>query len=258
MPGLGLLAFVITSRLGDHLPLYRLENIFARQHVTIARRTRCPWLAAAGKLVRPRIELVARRVRLSRVIHTDDTTVPVQDGGKCPQARIGTYLGDRAPPHIVYGFTPNRTRAGAANWLREYRGYLQADAYGSYDGPYAGGHVLAVACWAHARRKFFDAQETGGRRAATMPSLVRDRYAMAGTAKPSSDDERRALRQEPSVPPLARIKDWLAGATHDPSRLPRSMAGQAIHLRTQSVDRAVRLHDRGLPRHRQQRGGTGA
>ena len=228
LPGPGLLAFVITSKLGDHLPLYRLENIFARQQVTIARSTMCAWLAAAGELVRPLVELMARHVRASRVIHTDDTTVPVQAEEKCRQARIWTYLGDLANPYIVYDFTPNRTRAGPANWLRDYRGYLQADAYGGYDGIYSGGHVLEVACWAHARRKFFDAQDTDGKRAAYMLSLVRELYAVEDEAKPLADDARRALRQERSIPLLARIKEWLDSAGNDPSLLPRSMMGQAI------------------------------
>lgn len=88
------------SKLGDHLPLYRLENIFARQKVEVARSTMCAWLAAAGELVRPLVELMAKRVRQSRVVHTDDTRVPIQapGEGKCKQGRIWTYIGDRDHP----------------------------------------------------------------------------------------------------------------------------------------------------------------
>lgn len=114
LAGPGLLAYVITSKLGDHLPLYRLERIFARQDVHIARSTMCAWLLTTGKLVQPLVDLMANRVRESRVIHTDETRVPVQDEtieGKCKSGRIWTYIGDRDHPYIVYDYTPDRTRA---------------------------------------------------------------------------------------------------------------------------------------------------
>lgn len=241
LPGPGLLAYVVTSKLGDHLPLYRLERIFGRQGVEIARSTMCAWMAAAGVLARPLVDLLIQRVRRSRVIHTDDTTVPVQerglvtaDGrGKCKTGRIWTYLGDGANPYIVYQYTPNRSRAGPAAWLSEYQGYLQADAYGGYDGIYAGQAVTEVACWAHARRKFFDAKETDGKRAAQMLSLVRELYAVErGADEPTDqaraldDDARRELRQRQSVPILAKIKQWLD--TEREIVLPRSPMGGAI------------------------------
>ena len=227
LPGPGLLAYVIVSKLGDHLPLYRLEHIFARQQLHVARSTMCAWLAATGELVRPLVELMIQRVRLSRVIHTDDTRVPIQapGEGKCKSGRIWTYLGDRDHPYVVYDYTPDRTRAGPANWLRDYNGYLQADAYGGYDGIYSCG-AIEVACWAHARRKFFEAKDTDGKRAAQMLSFVRELYAVEDEANPLTDDERRDLRQVRSVPILGEIKAWL-----DRERgvvLPRSPMGEAF------------------------------
>jgi transposase len=227
LPGPGLLAYVAVSKLGNHLPLYRLETIFSRQQVEIARSTMCAWLAAAGELVRPLVELMAERVRASKVIHTDDTRVPIQapGEGKCRQGRIWTYIGDRHHPYIVFDYTPDRTRAGPTNWLRGYSGYLQADAYGGYDGIFHSG-ASEVACWAHARRKFFEAKETDGKRAAQMLAFVRDLYSIEDDAKLLGDDERRAMRQARSTPILAEIKTWL-----DRERdvvLPRSPMAQAI------------------------------
>jgi transposase len=162
LPGPSLLAYVITSKLGDHLPLYRLENIFERQRVHIARSTMCAWMRFCGELVQPLVDLMAERVRQSRVIHTDDTTVPIQSPGakQCRKGRIWCYLGDEANPYIVYDYTPSRSRDGPARWLSGYEGYLQADAYGGYDGIYHQENVTEVACWAHARRKFYDAQDS--------------------------------------------------------------------------------------------------
>jgi transposase len=228
LAGPGLLAYVAVSKLGDHLPLYRLEQIFARQQVQVARSTLCAWLAAGAKLLEPLVTLMTERVQQSRVIHTDDTRVPVQSPGekKCRNGHLWTYLGDHDHPYLVYDYTPNRSRAGPAQWLGGYRGYLQADAYGGYDGIYAGGAVREVACWAHARRKFFEAQETDQLRAGQMLLLIRELYAVEDRAKGLAEAQRLALRQAHSVPVLARIDAWLA--EHSTQVLPRSPLALAI------------------------------
>ena len=228
LPGPGLLAYVATSKLGDHLPLYRLEHIFQRQNVQIARSTMCAWLAAAGELVRPLVARMIERILLSRDIHTDDTPVPIQSPGegKCRKGRLWAYLGDAANPYIVYDYTPDRTRAGPASWLRDYKGYLQADAYGGYDGIYHTGKVVEVACWAHARSKFFEAKETDGRAPPRCSRWCASCTRSRTRAKTLDDAARRELRQAQSVPILARIKAWLDAEAQ--VVLPRSPMGQAI------------------------------
>jgi transposase len=228
LPGPSLLAYVVTSKLADHLPLYRLENIFGRQRVHVARSTMCAWMRAAGELVAPLVELMAIRVRRSRVVHTDDTTVPIQSPGakQCRKGRIWCYLGDEANPYTVYDYTPDRSRAGPAKWLAGYRGYLQADAYGGYDGIYHAGSVAEVACWAHARRKFYDAQDSDQKRSAQMLALIGELYAIEREAKDTDEANRLALRQERSVSVLAKIKDWLD--TEGEIVLPRSPLAAAI------------------------------
>lgn len=228
LPGPSLLAYVAVSKLGDHLPLYRLERIFERQQVHVARSTMCAWMAAAGELIKPLVGLMISRVRQSRVIHTDDTPVPIQSPGakQCRKGRIWCYLGDAAHPYTVYDYTPSRTRDGPAKWLAGFTGYLQADAYGGYDGIFAGGGATEVACWAHARRKFYDAQDSDGKRAADMLALIGELYAVEREAKDAPDDVRLALRQERSAPVLAQVKAWL-----DAERevvLPRSPVATAI------------------------------
>lgn len=247
LPGPGLLSHVIVSKLGDHLPLYRLEKIFDRQQVDIARSTMSAWMLAASELVKPLVDVMTRRVKQSQVIHTDETRVPVQDGttpGRCKSGRIWTYIGDEQNPYVVYDYTPDRTRAGPQRFLADYKGYLQADAYGGYDGIYIKGNVIEVACWAHARRKFFDAKETDGRRSAQMLEMVRRLYTVEDESKALDHDARRALRQEKSVRVLAEIRAWLD--LEKQIVLPRSPMGGAITYTLNQWDALCRYTDQGF------------
>lgn len=211
LPGPSFLAYIATSKLADHLPLYRLENIFARLDVHIARSTMCAWMRCGGQLVAPLVDLMTERIRRSRVIHTDDTPVPIQSPGakQCRKGRIWCYLGDDQHPYTVYDYTPSRTRDGPAKWLAGYQGYLQADAYGGYDGIYHSQGVTEVACWAHARRKFFDAQDSDRRRAGEILALIGQLYAIEREAKDADEAGRLELRQSRSREILAEIREWL-------------------------------------------------
>ncbi|HEX4286562.1 MAG TPA: IS66 family transposase [Terracidiphilus sp.] len=228
LAGPSLLAYIITSKLGDHLPLYRLERIFERQQVHVARSTMCAWMRCAGELVRPLVALMTQRVRKSRAIHTDDTTVPVQSPGQkqCRKGRIWCYLGDEDHPYTVYDYTPSRSRDGPAKWLTNFTGYLQADAYGGYDGIYHAQGVTEVACWAHVRRKFYDAQDSDEQRSAQMLALIAELYAVEREAKDADEAARFTIRQERSLSVLARIKAWLDAEQE--VVLPRSPTATAI------------------------------
>ena len=134
----GLLSYVIVSKWSDHLPLYRLETILERHGIEIARSTMCDW--AAGCRSAPAAARVDdERVLQSRIIHTDDTPVNVLDKNRS-QTRTGAllvYLGDGDHPYTVFTFTASRSRDGPREFLRGWSGYLQADAFGGYDGIYA-------------------------------------------------------------------------------------------------------------------------
>ena len=228
IPGPGLLAHLVVSKYGEHMPLYRLEDEFARHGVELSRGTLCRWAGGMAGLLMPLYTFKVMRVRRSGVIHTDDTPVPVLDSS-LPKTRTGrfwVYAGDEDNPYTVYEYTSSRERDGPATFLREFQGFLQADAYGGYDGIYATGNVKQVSCWAHARRKFFDAQETDKTRALTMLAMARELYAVEDEAMEYSDEARRALRQEKSVPILTRIKTWLDAESR--VVLPRSLMSRAM------------------------------
>jgi transposase len=160
LPGVGLLAHVIVSKYLDHLPLYRLEGIFARNGVRLSRQTTCGWMAECAGLLEPIWKGMNARILRSRVIQTDDTPAPVQAPdlkGRNRAGRLWVYLGGRGHPFVVYDYTPDRKGAGPENFLRAYlSGYLQSDAFAGYHGLHLRG-LIEVGCWAHARRKFHDA-----------------------------------------------------------------------------------------------------
>ena len=136
LPGPGLMAHTVLAKYGDHLPLYRQEDEAARHGLVLRRSTLCDWVAAAADLVEPLYLRMCQLVRLSQVVHTDDTTVKLLDPSlrQARTARFWAYVGDADHPYSVYDFTTSRQRDGPAKFLASFQGYLQADAYGGYDG----------------------------------------------------------------------------------------------------------------------------
>src|SRR5262249_9793955 len=176
--------------------------------------------------------LMCDRVRRSKVIHTDDTPVTTLDRGDPDgrkTGRIWVYLGDREHPYTVYDMPARRSRDGPRTFLDDFNGYLQADAFGGYDGLYARG-VTEVACWAHARRKFFEAKETAAAEAHEALARIRALYEIEARAKSLAPAQRAALRQAEAVPLLASIGRWLDYLR--PRALPKSPLGQAVTYAT--------------------------
>lgn len=202
MAGPGLLAYVITSKFADYLPLYRLENIFARNGFEIDRATMCVWAGDVADLVRPLYEQMVQRVLLSHVVHTDDTPMPMLQPEKARQARMWVYIGDQDHPYNVFDFTISRSRDGPATFLGNYAGTLQADAYGGYDGICVEKSIRQAGCWAHARRKLVDSQDLEPAITAEALVLIGKLFAVEQEAKDLSAADRLALRQSQSRPVL--------------------------------------------------------
>lgn len=242
----GLLSHVIVSKYGDHTPLHRLEGILKRTGVQFARSTLCDWAAGCAEALSPLVDRMIRQVLASTVIHTDDTPVKVQDRRQT-QTRTGrfwVYLGGEDHPQTVFAYTPSRSRDGPMAFLRDWgknqRVYLQADAFGGYDGIYAGqagGQVTEVACWAHARRKFYDARHSDPAAGSHALAMIRLLYDVETQAKKTAHKTgeplvavRHRLRQQQSLGRLAELNTWLTSqqAEHGGPILPKSPVGQAI------------------------------
>jgi transposase len=221
------LAHTVLSKYGDHAPLYRQEDVHARHGVILRRSTLCDWIAAAADLVEPLYQRMCKLVLESRIIWTDDTPVKLLDPvlGRARTARFWTYLGDRRHPYTVYDFTDSRARDGPRSFLKDFRGYLQADAYGGYDGIYASGRVVEVACWAHARRKWHEARTTDPARAHHALALIQRLFEIEDECRETQPDVRCTVRHERALPLLAEFRAWLNSNCAD--CLPKSPIGQA-------------------------------
>ena len=209
LAGPGLLAYIVTSKFSDYLPLYRLEEIFARQGFEIARATQSVWCGAVADLAEPLYQRMAARVRASHVVATDDTVLPMLSVGKTQAARMWVYVGDSEHPYNVFDFTLNRGRDGPLQFLQEYKQVLLADAYGGYNGVVAGNAITRAGCWSHARRKFIEAEKTAPEIAREAVALLRALFAVEKQAKEVSVAERLALRQARSAPLLAELRQKL-------------------------------------------------
>ena len=211
--GPGLLAHVITAKYVQHLPLYRQEEIFARQNVLIRRSTLAGWMAQSAECLLPLQKLMVRRVLAGNVLGTDDTPVPVRDPDldHTRTGRFWAYVGDDAHRYTVYDFTPSRKRDGPQKFLKDYQGVLQADAFNGYDGIFlkSNGRIIEAACCAHARRKFYEARETSPQIAHQTLAFFGRLYAVEHEAETLSPEARCALRQEKSVPILDDMHSWL-------------------------------------------------
>ena len=206
MAGPGLLAYIVTSKFADYLPLYRLEDIFERQGFEISRATQSVWCGDVADLVEPLYELMAGRVRQSHVVATDETIMPMLSVGQTKQARMWVYVGDQAHPYNVFDFTLSRGRDGPKQFLKDYQEVLLADAYGGYNGVVAGNQITRAGCWAHARRKFIDAEKVAPERAREAVELLRALYAVEKEAKDVSAAERLEIRQARSAPILIELR----------------------------------------------------
>jgi transposase len=228
--GAGVLAEVVVSKFGEHLPLYRFEDISTRYGLYLPRSTLCDWVRTVADLLKPLYELQKELVQTAPVIWSDDTHVTVL-GGDQPGSRKGrfwVYIGPAAIPYDVYDFTEDRTRDGPARFLANYTGYLQADAFSGYDGIYADsdGKILEVACWAHARRKFYEARSSSPAEASLTLQMIWRLYEIEDRARSLDDDARRAMRQTEAVPILERLRQELDRLTS--KLLPKSALAQAV------------------------------
>lgn len=247
--GAGLLAQVIVAKYADHTPLARQERIFARHGQRLSRQTLCDWVLACAHKLNPLVQALAEYVRSAPVIFSDDTTLALQQPrvkgqprrGRTVTARLWAYLAggwrqdaegqwQRIAPAALYDFTLTRSGEHPRRVLQGWRGTLQADDFSGYHQGFRQG-ITHAACWAHARRKFFDIVKAAPQGAP--PGLAHDAmrfitriYKIESDIRGKPPDERAQERQARSAPLLQDFHQWLQG--HAGGLLPKSPLGQAF------------------------------
>lgn len=210
----GLLAWVAISKYLDHLPLYRVEQIAARQQVILARSTLSEWIGRIGVALQPLADRLSEKLRQQTSLHADETPVQQLDPGKgkTKRAYLWAYRSNDlsgSPPMVVFDYQVSRSGQHAANYLQDWRGTLMVDDYSGYKALFANG-VREIGCWAHARRKFFELHAAGGNpTAAEALQRIARLYAIEEQAKDQTTAQRAQLRAQHSQPELQALYDWL-------------------------------------------------
>jgi transposase len=227
--GPGFLASVAVERFGNHMPYNRLEQKYATEGLDLSRSVLERSMARCASILKPLHDELLAEVLRSPSIFTDDTPVTIarpssQLGSK--QGRVWIYA-DREGRHH-YDFTDSRKRDGPLKILGDYRGFMQADAYPGYDALFLPEGATEVACWAHARRKFVDAEKTEPELASGAIERIKALYAIEKhcTAANLDDTRRLAVRLRQSVPLLDELFAWMG--LQEAQVLPKSPMGAAL------------------------------
>ncbi len=236
LAGPGLLAHVLVSKYADHLPLYRQSEIYARSGVDLERSTLADWVGGASRTLRPLVESLKRYVLSAEKLHGDDVPVPVLEPGhgKTKTGRLWTYVRDDRPTGseeasaVWFAYSPDRKGEHPAGHLKNYRGILQADGYAGFNKLYETGAIVEAACWAHARRKFFDLHQAHQSPVAKEAlERIAQLYAIEKEIRGKPPEKRRDVRQARSRPVLDSMHLWLKATMAKLSR--KSDVAKAIH-----------------------------
>jgi transposase len=256
LAGPGLLAHVLTSKYCDHLPLNRQSQIYAREGVELSRSTLADWVGECSALLQPLVDALAAHVLSAEKVHADDTPVPVLVPGRSTtkQGRLWAYVRDdrpaanETPAAAWFTYTPDRKGKHPSEHLRDFTGILQADGYAGFDrlfNPADPNHpIKEAACWAHARRKFYDIHvATKSPLAEEALQRIGDLYAVEESIRGQPSDVRRRVRQARAGPKLAELNAWfIATLTKVPKK--SEIAG-AIRYALSRWEALVRYRDDG-------------
>ena len=230
--GAGLLTQVIVAKYADHLPLHRQGKIFRRFGADLSVQTMCGWMGQCAGLLDPLYLCLKDFVLSSKVVGTDDTPVKVLDRS-LPHARKGRiwpYVGDRDHHAVIYDYTPTREGAGPKEFLKDFKGHIQADAYPAYDSFFADPErgLVEVGCWAHARRHFHNALENDKARMGGVLAMIACIYGVEKIARKKGlrGEALRLAREEGARPMLIQLRKYLLVIREQV--LPKSESGQAI------------------------------
>jgi transposase len=246
------LAMLLTTKYVDGLPLHRFEKVLARHGVDIPRQTLARWVIQCCEHFQPLLNLMRDRLLESPVIHCDETRVQVlKEPDRDPTSQSWMWVQASGPPErpvILFDYTTSRAQEVPLRLLAGYRGYLMTDDYAGYNAVGAQPGVERLACMAHARRKFVDAQKVQPKgktgRADVALTMINKLYGIERDLKDVTDDQRFAGRQARSLPVLTQLKSWLEKTL--PQVTAQSALGKAVHYLSNNWSRLERYIETGF------------
>jgi transposase len=244
----GLLAWVVTAKIADGLPLYRQEAIFRRLGIDLPRQTLAAWLIRLGRLVQPVINLLQEELMTRAIILADETRLQVlREAGRAAQTDswLWCYRSGQGPPIILFDYTETRAGKHPQAYLDGFSGYLLTDGLSAYEQVRTTTTQPTLAgCWSHARRYFHDIVKARPKTA--QPGLADEALTYIGALfhleqrwKDVSAEQRRDLRHHYSAPILEKFKTWLD--RHLPATAPKTLLGKAIRYTLKFWTRLTRF-----------------
>ncbi|WP_046489444.1 IS66 family transposase [Pseudomonas veronii] len=246
------LAMLLTAKYVDGLPLHRFEKVLARHGVDIPRQTLARWVIQCCEHFQPLLNLMRDRLLESPIVHCDETRVQVlKEPGRDPTSQSWMWVqasGPPARPILLFDYTTSRAQEVPLRLLGDYRGYLMTDDYAGYNALAAQPSVERLACMAHVRRKFVDAQKVQPKgktgRADVALTMINKLYGIERDLKEMTDEQRFAGRQEKSLPVLAQLKSWLEKT--QPQVASQSALGKALSYLGSNWSRLERYVEAGF------------
>jgi transposase len=231
----GLLAYIATAKYVDALPLHRQTQQFARLGVDLDRTTLANWMVNCGALVQPLVNRLTEQILDQPVVGMDETTVQVLDEpGKPAQSTSYMWVMGAGPPGerlLVYHYEASRSGSVPLERLEGFEGALMADGYAGYGAACRAHGITRLGCWAHARRKFFDAAKLQPKGKTGRPdqalAMINKLYLIERQARDLDPMQRHQLRQDQAVPIVHRLEAWLTKTL--PRVAPKTKLGQALH-----------------------------
>ena len=224
---------VIIEKLQFHTPVHRFVRKLKLEGIDfIKQNTLHNALHRGAETLLPLYHLLKQEVLQSRYVQADESHIKVLAKNKIGAAHRGQIWVYFAPSinATFFNYDPKRDTAAAKTILTNYQGVLQTDGYSVYQNIAQSADMLLIHCWAHARRKFFDAQNTEPQIAQSFLQHIQQLYALERQARQEqmTEEQRLQLRQQAAIPILEKIKAQLLNHTADPNILPKSMLGKAI------------------------------
>jgi transposase len=244
-------AYVMTMKFVDGVPLYRQEQHYARLGIDLSRGVLSNWMLKGSEW----LELIGARLKqhllLQKILHADETTLQVlKEAGRAAESQSYMWLfrtGSQGPPIVLYEYQETRAGEHPRNFLKGFKGYLQVDGYAGYHNiP----DVILCGCWAHLRRKFDEAlkglppnKRASGSRAREALDRINRLFAIERELKRCTPEERLEIRNQKSRPVVEEFRKWLEDIL--PGVLPKSLFGMAVNYGLNQWEKLVRFLEDG-------------